>query len=144
MGNHQQVAVMKLMALLYQIKDFAHSFSQWEQGFTSPQQILFQKFIQLVNNFYLEKRTVEEYAEILNVTANHLSQTIKQVSEKNALSYINERIISEAKSLILYTEFDIAEIAYQLNFSDPANFGKFFKKYTDQTPLSFRNNGLKK
>lgn len=82
---------------------------------------------------------MEEYAEMLFVTPNHLSQTIKSTSGKNALSYINERITSEAKSLISYTELSIAEIAYKLDFSDPANFGKFFKKQTGLTPLEFRN-----
>ena len=81
---------------------------------------------------------------MLNVTPNHLSQSIKSASDKNALSYINERLLSEAKSLIQFTDFDIAEIAYQLNFSDPANFGKFFKKHTDQTPLQFRKIAAKK
>lgn len=141
--NSHKVASVKLLALLYQLKEFTTAFSQWEQGFTAPQQILFQKFIQLVNNYYIEKRTIEEYAELLFVTPNHLSQSVKSSSGKNALSFINERIITEAKSLILYTDFDIAEIAYQLNFSDPANFGKFFKKHTDLTPLEFRKQGAK-
>ncbi|HVD98151.1 MAG TPA: AraC family transcriptional regulator [Cytophagaceae bacterium] len=132
------VASVKLLALLYQVKEFTTAFSQWEQGFNSPQQILLQKFIQLVNNFYTEKRTVEEYAELLFVTPNHLSQSVKNASGKNALSFINDRIVTEAQSLIQYTDFDIAEIAYQLNFSDPANFGKFFKKHTGCTPVDFR------
>ena len=139
-----KVASIKLLALLYQLKEFTNAFKQWEEGFTTPQQILLQKFIQLVNNFYIEKRTIEEYAALLNVTPNHLSQSIKSASDKNALSYINERLLSEAKSLIQFTDFDIAEIAYQLNFSDPANFGKFFKKHTDQTPLQFRKIAAKK
>ncbi|HQQ95296.1 MAG TPA: AraC family transcriptional regulator [Bacteroidia bacterium] len=133
-----KVAAVKFLALLYQLKDFTQAFKQWEEGFTTPQQILLQKFIQLVNNFYIEKRTIEDYAALLNVTPNHLSQSVKSASGKNALSYINERLLSEAKSLIQFTAFDIAEIAYQLNFSDPANFGKFFKKHTGQTPLEFR------
>lgn len=132
------IASIKLLALLYHLKDFTNAFKQWEEGFTTPQQILLQKFIQLVNNFYIEKRTIEDYAELLNVTPNHLSQSIKSASGKNALSYINERLLTEAKSLIQFTDFDIAEISWQLNFSDPANFGKFFKKHTDQTPLEFR------
>jgi len=41
-----------------------------------------------------------------------------------------------------YTKFDIAEIAYQLNFSDPANFGKFFKKHSGFTPLEYRKQGF--
>lgn len=132
------IATIKLLSLLYQLKEFTTAFSQWEEGFTSPQQILFQKFIQLVNNFYLEKRRIEEYAELLFVTANHLSQSVKAASNKNALSFINERIMTEAKSIIQFTNSDIAEIAYQLNFSDPANFGKFFKKHSDLTPLEYR------
>jgi AraC family transcriptional regulator, transcriptional activator of pobA len=136
-----RIASVKLLALLYQLKTFTTSFNQWEQGFSGTQQILTHKFIQLVNNFYIEKRTVEEYAELLFVTPNHLSHTIKSVTSKNALSFINERIISEAKSLIKHTKMDIAEITYQLNFSDPANFGKFFKKNVGATPLEFRKNG---
>jgi AraC family transcriptional regulator, transcriptional activator of pobA len=131
-------AALKLLALLYQLKEFAKAFKQWEEGFATPQQSLLKKFIQLVNNYYLEKRTIEEYADLLAVTPNHLSQSVKAASGKNALSFINERIITEAKSLILYTEFDIAEIAWQLNFSDPANFGKFFKRNAGLTPLEFR------
>jgi AraC family transcriptional regulator, transcriptional activator of pobA len=139
--NINRVASVKLLALLYQLKEFTTAASQWEQGFVAPQQILLQKFIQLVNNYYIEKRTVEEYASLLFVTPNHLSHTIKMVSNKNALSFINERLIAEAKSLIKHTELDIAEITYQLNFSDPANFGKFFKKSVGLTPLEFRKKG---
>jgi AraC family transcriptional regulator, transcriptional activator of pobA len=136
-------AALKLLALLYQLKEFAQAFNQWEEGFATPQQTLLKKFIQLVNNFYLEKRTIEEYAELLFITPNHLSQSVKAASGKNALAFINERIITEAKSLILYTEFDIAEIAWKLNFSDPANFGKFFKRHAGITPLEFRRANTK-
>lgn len=136
--SQHKVASIKLLALLYQLKDFTNAFKQWEEGFTTPQQILLRKFIQLVNNFYIEKRTIEDYAAMLNVTPNYLSQSVKSASDKNALSYINERLLEEAKSIIQFTDLDISEIAYQLNFSDPANFGKFFKKHTNQTPLEFR------
>jgi AraC family transcriptional activator of pobA len=80
---------------------------------------------------------------MLFISSNHLSQSIKSVSGKNALSYINERVLTEAKSFIIYTDFSIAEIAYKLNFSDPANFGKFFKKQMGVTPLKFPEKGLK-
>jgi AraC-like DNA-binding protein len=132
------ISKVKLLALLYQLKEYTTAFNQWEQGFTSPQQIMFQKFIRLVNNYYLEKRTIEEYADLLSVTANHLSQSIKLATGKNALSFISDRIMTEAKSIIQYSDFDIAEIAYQLNFTDPANFGKFFKKHANLTPIEFR------
>lgn len=137
--NGRRIATLKLLTLLYQLKDFTLAFKQWEEGFNTPQQLLLQKYIQLINNFYLEKRTVEEYAELLNITPHHLSQSIKAASQRNALSYINDRIMAEAKTLIRHTDMNMAEIAYQLDFSDPANFGKFFKKHAGLTPLAFRN-----
>ena len=132
-----KIAALKLLATLYQLKELLAP-TQWSERFAAPQHVLLEKFIRLVDNYYIEKRTVEEYADLLFVTPNHLSQSIKSASGKNALSYINERIVSEAKSMIQYTELEMAEIAYNLNFSDPANFGKFFKRLTGVTPLEFR------
>lgn len=132
------LASLKLLALLYQLKDFSTFNDVWQERLATPQQVLLKKFVTLVNTNYIEKRRVEDYAEMLFVSPNHLSQSIKTVSGKNALFYINERVISEAKSLIRFTNLSIAEIAYKLNFSDPANFGKFFKKSEGITPLDFR------
>ncbi len=132
------LASIKLLALLYNLKEYTKTFNQVQESFNSPQLLLLQKFIQLVNNFYLDNRTIDEYADLLSVSANHLSQTIKQVSGKNALSFINERIVTEAKSMIQYSNLDIAEIAYQLHFTDASNFGKFFKKHANVTPVEYR------
>ncbi|HJW15778.1 MAG TPA: AraC family transcriptional regulator [Flavisolibacter sp.] len=137
-GKVNTIASLKLLAMLYRLKDFSVAFNQWEQGFATPQQALLKKFIQLINNYYLEKRSIEEYAALLFVTPNYLSQAIKQASGKNALSFINERIMVEAKSIIQYTDFDMAQVAWQLNFSDPTHFGKFFKRHSGQTPLDYR------
>jgi AraC family transcriptional regulator, transcriptional activator of pobA len=141
--DKQNIAAIQLLALLYQLAAFTKTFNQVEESFKSPQHILLQKFVQVVNNFYLDKRTIEEYADLLSVTPNHLTQSIKQASGKNALSFINERIMTEAKSMIQFSNLDIAEIAYQLHFSDASNFGKFFKKHADVTPLEFRKQHIK-
>jgi AraC family transcriptional activator of pobA len=139
--SRHAIAAVCLLELLYELKEFTRAASQWTQGFSTPQELLLQQFIQLINNYYLEKRTVEEYASLMNITAKHLSQVVKQASGKNALAFITDRLVAEAKTLIQYTTLDIAEIAWQLNFSDPANFGKFFKKQTGITPLEFRKAG---
>jgi AraC-like DNA-binding protein len=136
-GNHHLQARIKLLALFYQIKEFVEAIDKTAR-FTSPQHILLNKYVKLVNNHYINKRTVKEYADLLSITPNHLSQSIKTASGKNALSYISERLTLEAKSLILHTDFDITEIAFQLGFSDPANFGKFFKNEVGTSPLEFR------
>ncbi len=136
--RRHHIAAIRLLDLLYEIREFAGAVRQWTQGFSTPQELTYQQYVQLINNYYLEKRTVEEYAALMNVSAKHLSQVVKQATGKNALSFINERLLAEAKTLIRFTTQDIAEIAWQLNFSDPANFGKFFRRHTGTTPLMYR------
>jgi AraC family transcriptional regulator, transcriptional activator of pobA len=53
--------------------------------------------------------------------------------------FIIERILLEAKSLLTHTELNIAEISHNLQFDEPTNFSKFFKKYVGLTPLQFRH-----
>ncbi|HEY4327193.1 MAG TPA: helix-turn-helix domain-containing protein [Mucilaginibacter sp.] len=135
-GGHIEARV-KLLGLLYHLEDYALQ-KKKEVAPVNAQQILLHKFIQLIGNHYIDKRTVREYADMLSVSANHLSRSVKQVSEKNALNFITERLAVEARSLVLHTDLEIAEIAYQLNFVDPANFGKFFKKHSGISPSAFR------
>jgi AraC-like DNA-binding protein len=135
-------AAVSLLYLLHKLNAFASAHAEWEQGFTSQSQQLVKRFQQLIQAYYLEVRTVEAYAGMLHVTPNHLSQTVKEITGKNALQFIQDRLLAEAKSLIRYTSLDIAEIAYQLQFSDPGHFGKFFKRETGITPAAFRNSGM--
>lgn len=128
-------ARIKLLGLLYHLQDFT---LQTNIVPVSKQQTLLRRFIQLIDNHYIDKRTVQEYADMLAVSANHLSQSVKQLSGKNALTFIAERLANEARALIQYTDLEITQIAYQLNFSDPANFGKFFKKQIGLSPSEFR------
>ncbi|MDH7460588.1 helix-turn-helix domain-containing protein [Chitinophagaceae bacterium 26-R-25] len=130
-------ARLKLLGLLYYLEDIVLEQKKDAKPVTG-QQILFRKFIQLVNHHYIDKRTVQEYADMLSVTANYLSQSVKRLSGKNALVHITDRLASEARSLVQYTDVDISSIAYQLNFSDPANFGKFFKRQVGLSPSEYR------
>lgn len=72
--QHKVTSII-LLALFYRLKEFTNAFKQWKEGFSTPQLILLQKFIQLLNIFYIEKRTIEEYAQLLSITPNHLSQS---------------------------------------------------------------------
>ncbi len=99
---------------------------------------LFRRFVKLVSQHFLKLRKVSEYAKMLNISADHLNRTIKSHSEKTAGELIDAMILTEAKAYLLYTELSNAEIAYQLDFSDPSHFNKFFKKMAHCTPLQYR------
>ena len=133
-----KVTCLKLLSLFYAIKEYSQTIrNQNEQPLVKGDAIL-QKFLSLVNEHYLEKRTVKEYATLLSVSPNHLSQLIKKQTDRNALSFINEKIATEAHSFVLHTDYNISEIAQRLNFTDTSNFIKFFKSHIGKTPKECR------
>lgn len=96
------------------------------------------RFQKLVGMHFLTRRQVGEYASLLAVSANHLNKVVKEVTGKTASDNISEMLVQEAKSLLRYTDSSISEIAYKLDFSDPASFNRFFKGGTGETPLAWR------
>lgn len=100
---------------------------------------LLARYKKMVGQHFITKRKVEEYAALLAVTPNHLNKIIKEQTGKTASSFIENMLIMEAKALLRYTELSISEIAYQLDFTDPSHFNKFFKKEAGVTPLVYRN-----
>ena len=55
---------------------------------------------------------------------------------------INNRIILEAKRLLVYTNRSTIEIAAELGYNDSSHFSKFFKKHTGKSPTAFRKEKL--
>ena len=79
-----------------------------------------------------------DYANQLAVSANHLTQTVKQLTGKTSASIIRSKQIIEIKRLLVHTSLGVAQISEQLGFTDQSYFTKFFKKETGLTPLQFR------
>lgn len=100
---------------------------------------LAQKFLELVTNFYIERKQVADYAELLGLTPNHLNEVVKKATGKTARSHIVSRVLIEAENLLAHTDLDVSEISDALGFDEPTNFTKFFKKYSKRTPREFRN-----
>lgn len=86
----------------------------------------------------LQLKTAQHYAQHLNVHINYLNRAVKEVTGKSTTTHITERIITEAKALLLHTDWSISEIAYALGFEYPTYFNNFFKKQTGTNPKSFR------
>lgn len=86
----------------------------------------------------LKLRTANDYAEQLSIHPNHLNRAVKEVTGKTITEHISERVVREARALLLHTDWSVAEIAYSLGFENPPYFNNFFKKQTDLTPNSVR------
>ncbi|AWW32471.1 AraC family transcriptional regulator [Echinicola strongylocentroti] len=99
----------------------------------------FAAFKQLLNENFAEIKHVEPYADMLNLTIKKLNKICKTAVNASAREVIKERLLIEAKNLLTHTDITVAEIAFQLNFTDSSNFVKFFKAQTTLTPLEYRS-----
>lgn len=107
-------------------------------------QLPLQKFIRVLEKHYGKFHQVQDYAQLMELTPQQLNDITKSTMGKTASEMIQERIILEAKRLLLHTGMSAKEIAYALNFSDPAYFSRFFKNQTSYTPNEFKKVGLSK
>lgn len=106
---------------------------------SSPDKQMLVNYKKLVSKHFVHKRKVADYADMLHLSADRLNKIIKSQSGKTAHELIDEMILIEAKAQLMHTPLAVSEIAYQLNFTDPSHFNKFFKKLTGVTPLQFRS-----
>lgn len=86
----------------------------------------------------LQLRTPHDYAAGLSVHVNYLNRAVKEETGRPTSAHIAERITAEAKALLLYTDWSVADIAYGLGFEYPTYFNNYFKKLAGTTPLSLR------
>lgn len=87
---------------------------------------------------FKKKHKVSDYSAMLAVTSDYLNKYIKAQTGKSAKEFIQERIILEAKRMLLFTNESSKELAFHLGFEESAHFNNFFKKITGYTPGKFR------
>ncbi|MCB0154474.1 MAG: AraC family transcriptional regulator [Anaerolineae bacterium] len=132
-----QILQSLLLALLFECRRLYDLQQQSLKG-VPPQNALVFRFQQFINQHYLTIKTVEAYAQLLNVSPDYLGQTVKEVTGKTPSNLVRERILLEAKKLLIYSELSVAEIADYLGYSEPTHFGRFFRRYTGVSPLAWR------
>jgi AraC family transcriptional regulator, regulatory protein of adaptative response / methylphosphotriester-DNA alkyltransferase methyltransferase len=120
--------------------------------FQLPKKVLSRKdeitrdFLNLVDQYMtdlLQQRTerrltASDFAGHLFIAPRHLTNTLRLTTGKSPCDVLEERIIAEAKKLLLDTELPVAEISHRFGYGDTTNFIKFFKGIAGVTPLQFR------
>jgi AraC-like DNA-binding protein/mannose-6-phosphate isomerase-like protein (cupin superfamily) len=105
--------------------------------------LLVKRFYQLLEEKHRENITVNNYADLLSVTPNHLTQTLKLLTGKTSLEIIKQKQLLEIKRLLVHSNLGISEISNQMNFTDQSYFTKFFKRETGMLPLAYRTASMK-
>lgn len=133
----QELIRTSLLELFYSL--LSQSSYNTENVNITNQQNLVYKFEKLVDDNFAAEHYPKFYADKLAVTANYLNFVCRNYSGKKAGEIIRNRIILEAKRLLVNSEMSISQISFQLGFDDNSYFTKFFKTYSGNSPSEFRN-----
>jgi AraC-like DNA-binding protein len=98
----------------------------------------FRHFSRLVDIHFREKHGVMDYADLLAIAPKTLSKKFNKLNLSQPNDIIKDRILLEAKRLLVYSSLSIKEIAYNLGYDDPAYFNRLFTNRIGATPAAFR------
>ena len=95
-------------------------------------------FNSLLENYFLTEKTPSFYAFQLHITLKHLNRICNDVLKKTTTQVITDRVILEAKRMLMDKKRTVNEIASALSFDDYSYFVRLFKKHAGMTPTAFR------
>ena len=127
-----------LLAMFYDLSNVIYRTRQSSDNRQTRADIIFTKFIHLVEGNYKRERRVGWYAEQLCITPKYLSETVKQVSRLTPNEWIDNYVILEIRVLLKNSTRSIKEIAMEMNFPNQSFLGKFFKERVGMSPSEYR------
>lgn len=92
----------------------------------------------LIEDNFRAERLVAFYAGLLAMTPRRLNDHVRRATGVTVGHLIRQRVLTEAKRQLVFTNLAVHEIAYSLAFSDPSHFARFFRNNAGTTPQAFR------
>lgn len=137
-ASSSQVVLQLVGAMMTHISYLWEKSEAMQENTKSREQQLFTGFIRLVGQYAAERHGLGFYASHLYVTPRYMSTIVRNVSGKSAKHWIDEATINAIKVQLRYTDKQVAEIAYDMNFPNASFFCKYFKRLTGMTPMDYR------
>lgn len=103
-----------------------------------PGDALFERFRNAVDENFTRFHRIQEYADLLGYSSKTLTRLVNQYTGTSPKEFIDDRVVLEARRLLVHDDRPVAGVACALGFDDPANFSRFFRRRTGQSPAEFR------
>ena len=104
----------------------------------SRQNIICQKFFELVEHHAAQHRDMGFYADKLCVTPKYLSVVVRKTSGRSPVEWIDRTVMLYARTLLSSSDMTVQQISAKLNFPNPSFFGQYFKRHAGVTPKKYR------
>ncbi|MBC7887279.1 MAG: helix-turn-helix transcriptional regulator [Ferruginibacter sp.] len=89
---------------------------------------------------YKEDITIQEVADLTNLSASAFCRYFKSRTQKSFLSFVIEMRLNEACKLLRETELSVLDICYESGFKNLSNFNRLFRKQFNNNPVEYRKN----
>lgn len=132
-----------LQLILIEIMRYANN-QQLTTSYRSTDVNVFNQFNVLIEENYRSHWALPQYAEQIGLTTSRLNDICRRVSGLSSKRLITDRIMQEARRMLLLTAMSISEVGYELGFTDPAYFARFFRKNAGITASAFRDKSQEK
>lgn len=138
-GNHFRKDLVKtlLLAMFYDLSNIIYRVKQDDKPQTRAE-VIFTKFIKLVEAHFRQERRVSWYAQQIGITPKYLSETVKNVSHHTPNEWIDNYITLELRVQLKNSTKTIKEITEELKFPNQSFLGKFFKEHVGMSPSQYR------
>jgi AraC-like DNA-binding protein len=107
----------------------------------SARRQVFTAYVEAVDTHCTNTRQVTWYARHLGYSQRTLSRATLEVCGRTAKQFVDDRLVLEAKRLLVHSGLTVAECATRTGFDDSSNFSKFFRARTGRTPGEFAVTG---
>lgn len=97
----------------------------------------YQDFENLIEQHFTEQKSIAYYASLLGISSKHLNRIVQTVVQKTATDVITERVVLEAKRMLMYLDESLVEISLRLGYEEYSYFVRVFRKSSGMTPTQF-------
>jgi len=137
-ADSEEIIISYLKIFFLKLRQYFSKLVTTKNVADSSMKKLVYHFNQLVDKNYDQVHHVQDFAAMTGESSVNLNRAIKAVTGKTCSEIIMERLILEAKRLLLFSDLSNKEVAFKLNYEDPSYFTRIFKKKTGFTPSGFR------
>jgi len=132
------VPVWLARAVVWRLAQVKAQDAQVQGGRSHRHQVLFTRFLLLVEQHFLEHWPLARYASRLGLSTPRLNRLVRAERGVSALELVHERLTREACRRLIYIAAPTARLGLELGFEDPAYFSRFFKRRTGLAPQAYR------
>lgn len=135
-NNSAVIIRSQLNILILKLTEFYESKSGKSN---SNDSIIIHSLSHLIDSYFIREQKLGFYTSAFNISESQLNDICNRHFNCSLKKILQNRLMQEARKLLLSSELSVSEIAFKLNFEDNSYFNKVFKSKTGLTPKKFRD-----